>query len=77
MFLNRLGATKKSYITKREFLARFWAAYTYTEQKEEIDKAQAEDQDGDEDQPVEPVTKTPSAIMQSVSHNVKAANRKI
>lgn len=77
MFLNRLGADKKKYITKREFLARFWSAYTYTEQKEEINKAILEGPEEDEKEAVEPVAKTPSSIMQSVSHNVKAANRKI
>ena len=45
MFLTRLGADKKKYMTKREFLARFWAAYTYTEQKEEQAKAEAESED--------------------------------
>lgn len=31
MFVNRLGAERKTYMTKREFLTRFWAAYTYEE----------------------------------------------
>jgi len=31
MFCTRLGADKKTYLTKREFLTRFWAAYTYEE----------------------------------------------
>jgi len=31
MFVSRLGDNTKSYMTKREFLTRFWAAYTYEE----------------------------------------------
>lgn len=36
-FISRLGKDKKNYITKQEFLARFWAAYTY----EEINEGEA------------------------------------
>ena len=69
MFLTRLGADKKKYMTKREFLARFWAAYTYTEQKEEQAKAEAESEDPKKKKSDE-VPLGPAAIMQSVSHNV-------
>lgn len=35
MFMQRLGADHKTYMSKREFLSRFWAAYTYEEIPEE------------------------------------------
>ena len=45
MFANRLGEDQKSYMTRQEFLTRFWAAYTYEEDQEnEEDK---KDQEGD------------------------------
>ena len=31
MFSQRLGDDQKSYMTRHEFLTRFWAAYTYEE----------------------------------------------
>ena len=69
MFCNRLGAEKKTYMTKREFLTRFWAAYTY---EEIIDAKEAETQTEEEKQQY-----SLPAIMQSVSHNIIQANKKI
>ena len=40
IFLDRLGASQKTYITKHEFLTRFWAAYTYEDVAEESSKAE-------------------------------------
>lgn len=68
VFAQRLGEDQKSYMTKHEFLTRFWAAYTYEEmQDEEIRPPEEEDDAG----------YTTPAVMQSVSHNVLAASRKI
>ena len=72
MFAKRLGEGERSYMTRREFLTRFWAAYTYEDADEGEDtgpqQPEAEDGVGRMSAP---------AIMASVSHNVVAANRKI
>ena len=76
MFLSRLGVgERKSYLTKQEFLARFWAAYTYEtiEDTEEERKAKEETRDADA---LHQIHKT-DLQMSSVSHNVIQANRKI
>ena len=44
VFVNRLGDQKKSYITKLEFLTRFWAAYTYEEIEDEPKLGNGKDQ---------------------------------
>ena len=76
MFLGRLGVQQaKSYLTKQEFLTRFWAAYTYEqiEDTEEEKRAKEEARDADA---LHQIQKTDLA-MQSISHNVIQANRKI
>lgn len=68
MFSKRLGEDEKSYMTRQEFLTRFWAAYTYEEEKEEEDV---------KDNEKETESYSVPAVMESVSHNVIQANRKI
>jgi hypothetical protein len=72
MFAQRLGEGERSYMTRREFLTRFWAAYTYEDADEAEDKGQQQPEAGDGVGRM-----TAPAIMASVSHNVVAANRKI
>ena len=44
-FVDRLGDKEKSYMTKREFLTRFWAAYTYEEASDDfLNKPVADEQ---------------------------------
>lgn len=69
MFSKRLGEDEKSYMTRQEFLTRFWAAYTYEEDKEEEEEVKDNAKDRE--------SYTVPAVMESVSHNVIQANRKI
>jgi hypothetical protein len=71
VFVNRLGDQKKSFMTKREFLTRFWAAYTYEEIEDEPKQGNAKDHAKGED-----IYSVP-AITMSVSHNIVQANKKI
>lgn len=71
MFMGRLQTAGKPYITKREFLHRFWAAYTYEE-----DHAAEGETLAQEGTPSEEQVGVPS-ILESASHNIKEARKKI
>jgi Ca2+-binding EF-hand superfamily protein len=42
MFIERLFSNKKDYITKEQFVNRFWSAYSYEEIYEEEEEEQEE-----------------------------------
>ena len=70
----RLGEDQKSYLTKQEFLTRFWAAYTYDETQ--FDEEEENKQQGAKDNDENEAFSVPM-VNESISHNVLQANRKI